>query len=507
MTASPTLIAKLLLDNKKFRAQLAQSGKAANQTFAKTANTFRRSVLGIAAATGAMVAGVSTVHKSFVSLEQKAGGVAVGFGKTTRELLTLAKTLGDEHKMGRGEDPFLDIVGALESLQKQGIATAEEAEATLPQYQLLADALGVTLTQAVDEVGSALRAVGAPLNDAWRYSDAFTAATRVGGQDVAAFSAFIRDNADALEANNLTIRHAAAALIDLDARGISGARAIAQLSEAVQGGSEFTEVFADRLGRSREALDYLTGSLGEGNRVTQTYAATITDTMTGLDELGRKWGVTRLGYGDLIRQLEGSAATMDIPRQGFNWLADSIILDIERMLIALAEWDRRVAASSGFDPNRIGSATNTQTGQSFPIFTLPTPTNPEGLPPPATSDTPNPRPPASTAPDRPSYTMHEAAALGLIPEFATGGVVTGPTLGMIGEAGPEAILPLDRLEQMLLAPILQANAGSSVNERDALTSGASGGGGGSVHVTIMEAHFRDGRDLLELARSKGVGFL
>jgi phage-related minor tail protein len=29
-------------------------------------------------------------------------------------------------------------------------------------------------------------------------------------------------------------------------------------------------------------------------------------------------------------------------------------------------------------------------------------------------------------------------------EFATGGIVTGPTIGLVGEAGPEAIIPLDR---------------------------------------------------------------
>lgn len=39
------------------------------------------------------------------------------------------------------------------------------------------------------------------------------------------------------------------------------------------------------------------------------------------------------------------------------------------------------------------------------------------------------------------------AAAGAL-KFAKGGVVTGPTLGMIGEAGPEAVIPLDRLGDM-----------------------------------------------------------
>jgi hypothetical protein len=33
-------------------------------------------------------------------------------------------------------------------------------------------------------------------------------------------------------------------------------------------------------------------------------------------------------------------------------------------------------------------------------------------------------------------------------EFAMGGLVLGPTLGLVGEAGPEMIIPLDRLDRL-----------------------------------------------------------
>lgn len=36
-----------------------------------------------------------------------------------------------------------------------------------------------------------------------------------------------------------------------------------------------------------------------------------------------------------------------------------------------------------------------------------------------------------------------------LPKFAEGGVVTGPTVGLVGEAGPEAIIPLAKLERMM----------------------------------------------------------
>lgn len=39
-------------------------------------------------------------------------------------------------------------------------------------------------------------------------------------------------------------------------------------------------------------------------------------------------------------------------------------------------------------------------------------------------------------------------AFGMMPRFAKGGVVMGSTVGLIGEAGPEAIIPLDKLASM-----------------------------------------------------------
>jgi hypothetical protein len=38
--------------------------------------------------------------------------------------------------------------------------------------------------------------------------------------------------------------------------------------------------------------------------------------------------------------------------------------------------------------------------------------------------------------------------VGKIPGLAEGGIVTGPTLAMVGEAGPEAVIPLSRMGQM-----------------------------------------------------------
>lgn len=49
-----------------------------------------------------------------------------------------------------------------------------------------------------------------------------------------------------------------------------------------------------------------------------------------------------------------------------------------------------------------------------------------------------------------------------IPTLAEGGIVTGPTLALIGEAGPEAIIPLNRMNQGVTVNV----AGSVTSERD-----------------------------------------
>jgi hypothetical protein len=37
--------------------------------------------------------------------------------------------------------------------------------------------------------------------------------------------------------------------------------------------------------------------------------------------------------------------------------------------------------------------------------------------------------------------------IGLIPHLAEGGIISGPTLALLGEAGPEAVVPLDRVQR------------------------------------------------------------
>ena len=71
-----------------------------------------------------------------------------------------------------------------------------------------------------------------------------------------------------------------------------------------------------------------------------------------------------------------------------------------------------------------------------------------------------------------------------IPMLAAGGIVNQPTLAMIGEAGPEAVIPLDRLGAM------------------------GGGGGGPVTINVTMPAGSDGDDVVRAlqnyARRRGA---
>jgi phage-related protein len=71
--------------------------------------------------------------------------------------------------------------------------------------------------------------------------------------------------------------------------------------------------------------------------------------------------------------------------------------------------------------------------------------------------------------------------------FAEGGIVTGPTLGLVGEAGPEAIIPLDRLSSVTGGGGITINvAGTVITERDLVEQ---------IRVGLLRSQ-RDGKQLV-----------
>jgi hypothetical protein len=75
-----------------------------------------------------------------------------------------------------------------------------------------------------------------------------------------------------------------------------------------------------------------------------------------------------------------------------------------------------------------------------------------------------PKASSSKKPTAPTVTQGLLNKLARIPAMAAGGIVTGPTLALIGEAGPEAVVPLSGRNAGMGTTInLTVNAGMGTN--------------------------------------------
>lgn len=79
-----------------------------------------------------------------------------------------------------------------------------------------------------------------------------------------------------------------------------------------------------------------------------------------------------------------------------------------------------------------------------------------------------------------------SAVASVIPHFASGGIVNGPTLALVGEAGPEAIIPL-----------------SAFQGGTALTGTGGYGGGGNIVVNINGGYYLDSGGATMIANAIG----
>jgi len=78
-----------------------------------------------------------------------------------------------------------------------------------------------------------------------------------------------------------------------------------------------------------------------------------------------------------------------------------------------------------------------------------------------------------------------SSVLSAVPHFASGGIVTSPTMALVGEAGPEAIIPL-----------------SAFNGGNSLARGG-GGSGGNIGVNVLGGNYLDSQGATMIANAIG----
>jgi hypothetical protein len=79
-----------------------------------------------------------------------------------------------------------------------------------------------------------------------------------------------------------------------------------------------------------------------------------------------------------------------------------------------------------------------------------------------------------------------SSMLNMVPHFASGGIVTSPTMALVGEAGPEAIIPL-----------------SAFNGGSGLARGGGGGSAGGITVNVLGGTYLDSNGATMIANAIG----
>ena len=89
--------------------------------------------------------------------------------------------------------------------------------------------------------------------------------------------------------------------------------------------------------------------------------------------------------------------------------------------------------------------------------------------------------------------------------FAEGGIVNSPTLGMVGEAGSEAIMPIDKLDGIMASAIQRAESTQKPSQSTTLniSGGISIGAGNNLNKRDVRDAFKQA--LTEVAGKKGSG--
>lgn len=579
-----TLLARMLLDNKKFRAQLKRTGADAGRDFKKSAST-------ALAAVSALTLGLAAARRQWVATTDAASTSAAQFGKSVKDMAARANDLA---KKGVGKDAE-ETASAYALLARMGVENIDVASGLLYEFQQLADATGGELLPTIGEVGTALLSMGYELTDVTKHSDAFTFVAQKTTIQLSDFTAYLAENKEALREQNVSIQDSAAGLYLLEAQGHLGAAAVGKLTEAVQGADVFGELWTEHMGMTRLAVRELAVSIGEGDAQTKIFSDAVHANDDAWHELSQTWkfetipwlGETASETGHVVRALfwlgEAAEEVSEPVQQAFSGISQQATLSAAYTSMALhdilgtaqdtvgplgealaAPWERARAAAEAYvqfehaqralragtanqdflnaNPGAAGAATTLYgTGPNGSGPQVTTPIHVVG-PAPDTSIAPPPTREAEPQdgishgqPGRRPYSEHwtydsyilsgsdaqelarrmsfpSVAALrdmihseGYFTPFANGGIVTGPTLGLVGEAGPEAIIPLRSMSDIIADALVPPHPATQTV--DALGgAGTSGGGGGNVTIVIHHLEMRDAKDLLNLARSKGVGW-
>ena len=372
---------------------------------------------------GAAITAVSVVGLKMVGdarkMNAELGQLAITTGLTKGELRGMAIGLSSVcFSLG-------EVIGTLGVLTRAGITNKTQLEASAKAFDELADATGMQADAVAEMLIPGFKALGMEIPTTVEAFDKFTwlvKNTQVNLTDFASAMDYIAIYGDKL---NISMDDVISIMAILQDRGIQGSRAMRAFRGAVTDAVDGNISLNEALGITQVELTNYSLKIGtEAVGATQKYADAAEEQYGIMDKLKTAWADMTLGMGTFLEPLEPimgffttvgtlmmALSLINIPKLigGLNILATAFIGIVGPALKAVGALIAQAAASIWAAHGIIPFI-----GVGLAI--------------------------AGVVALMASIRSARAEATAL----AEGGIVTRPTRALIGEAGPEAVIPLSR---------------------------------------------------------------
>ena len=412
-------VVKLGLDKTQYEQGMNQAADTTDKGAAKMQDGMRKAAIAITAVGVAALLLVKNARK----LNAELGQVALTTGSTASGMRGLAMELSNVTFR------LKSVINTLTILSRAGVKDEEQMKDVANAFDTLADATGSTAEAVADQLIPAFAVFGLELPRTAEELDSFTwlaKNTMISLTDFASVMDYVAMYGSEL---SVTLDEMIAIMAILNDRGIMGAAATRLFRTAVSQAAKEGMSLNEALGINNALVSEYIGKIGtDAVGATQAYADVANEQFGIMDKLASKWEDFALAIGSVLTPLEPLFALMTA--LGPVMLAMSLttlpglIANLKLSAGALIGWTvaagKAVAAAVTLAAAKIWAWASTIPIAGIAIAI------------------------GGVAALVASIIMIRKKASAAAAGLAEGGIVTRPTRALIGEAGPEAVIPLSK---------------------------------------------------------------
>ena len=409
-------VVKLGLDKTQFNNDMNQVATNTEKSAKRMQNGMRFAAIAI---TAVGVAGLKMVD-SARKMNAELGQSALTAGIAEDEMRDLALELSNVTFR------LKNVIGTLALLTQAGIISQEDLKAHANAFDALGDAIGLTADQVAEVLIPAYQFFGKELPRTAKELDIFTWLQHksiLGFKDLAPVMGYVAAYGQDLD---LTFEDLISTMVILSEQGAKGADITRMFRTAItQAANEGTSL-NEALGISNEKLAEYNEKIGvESVEMTQAYADVANEQYGIMDKLASKWEDLVLVMGSMLKPLEPVFALFTALGPLLLGLSLTTLPQLVGNIKSSVLWIGHLgkAAAGAIAKMAVLAATKIWAwAAGIPIAGI-----------------------ALGIAGVIALTASIIAIKNKITAMAEGGIVTQPTRALIGEAGPEAVIPLSRM--------------------------------------------------------------